>query len=63
VDALSRLLGALQRQAFATLHLTEADRLLDVGCATGAAARHAARLGGSASVSTTARRWSSAQHG
>ncbi|HEX6674234.1 MAG TPA: methyltransferase domain-containing protein [Actinomycetes bacterium] len=46
MDALSRLLTALQLRAIAHLSITAADRFLDVGCATGAAVR-----GASATVS------------
>jgi ubiquinone/menaquinone biosynthesis C-methylase UbiE len=41
-DPTSRWLADLQRQAVETLELGAADRLLDVGCGTGAAVRHAA---------------------
>jgi ubiquinone/menaquinone biosynthesis C-methylase UbiE len=40
-EALSRLLCELQARAAANLHLAPDDRLLDVGCATGAAVRAA----------------------
>src|SRR5687767_12136318 len=40
---LSVMLGTLQRQALAVLRPTEGDRLLDVGCGTGAAVRSIAR--------------------
>lgn len=41
-DGLATLLLAWQRDALAELHVTPADRFLDVGCATGAAVRQAA---------------------
>jgi SAM-dependent methyltransferase len=43
-DVLSRLLTGLQLRAAARLHLTATDRFLDVGCATGAAVRHASAM-------------------
>ncbi len=43
-DRTSRWLAELQREALDVLELTAGDRLLDVGCGTGAAVRRAAAL-------------------
>jgi ubiquinone/menaquinone biosynthesis C-methylase UbiE len=43
-DPFSRLIGRCQRDALEALELGEGDRLLDVGCGTGAAVRAAAEV-------------------
>jgi ubiquinone/menaquinone biosynthesis C-methylase UbiE len=47
-DPISRHLATLQQQALAALELGPGDRMLDVGCGTGAAVRIAAATGESA---------------